>query len=376
MQSLNGIRNLTWSLDSTMASNKKHPAGQKKSASPVATIAKLERHPLSVRFALPTSDEERLALASDMEVNGQHNDIILFEGKVLDGWERYMGCLQKGITPKFKEYTGTDPGAVAFGTNMIRRRLSSVQKAVFAAEYMLYVEENEVGNRLSQKEVAKLACVGLTRLNEVLKLFRSDADEAKKMVQYLKETPEVTGPQLQKILIDCGVVNKPEEKIAPPASNDLDDDEADDDDESIDGAVDVDDLLDEDDEDETPAVRAKRKDDDKGEASNVHYLDGGRRIGHDKKAHETPASACASKFKAMTESERMDFVKFAWPTLRPALEKAIADGRITWEPAVAQADPSRAAFADAVDKLAVGKGKPRVAANDKPAPTKRGRKAA
>ena len=319
----------------------------------VPATTKLERHPLSEEFALPMSDEEQLALATDMQHNGQLQEVLLYQGKVLEGWGRYMACLQKGLTVRTKEYTGEAPVAAIFSANAVRRKLSSVQKAFFAARYYMHLESQ--GGRVSQKDVAKMGCVSLTKMNEVVQLLRSDHPKAKSAVEALRTNPDVSSIGLQTMLVDAGIIDPNERKQTTPAANapaigdPLPDDEGDDNDvDDLVGGADIDDLLD-DDDDATP-VRVS------GKGENVIPLNaggkGGGRVGHNHRATETPASATAKSFKALTEPERLDFVKFAWAVLRPAVEKAMADGRIEWPAQAAHADPSKAAMADIADVLA------------------------
>lgn len=321
------------------------------------TTTKLQRHPLSEKFSLPTTDEERLALGLDIRVNGQQYDIITYEGMVLDGWERYMACLQQGITPRFKEYKGTSPAAVAFGTNAIRRKLNSVQKALFGAKYFVHMQAE--GHAVTQKDVAKSACCSLTRLNEIVQLLRKvDTNEiAARCVAKLNTDADVTAAMLQNMLVEAGIVDLNDRKpAAPPAgarSDDGDDDGlddlGDDSDRSVDmlGGADIDDLLDDDDDDVEGAPR-KSNPEPRG--------DKGTKIGPDKRARETPASACARTFKALTEPERLDFVKFAWAMLRPAIETCIEQGRVEWPMLGASVDAGKAALADMASALAPTKG--------------------
>lgn len=316
---------------------------------PVKTTTKLQRHPLSEKFSLPTTEEERLALATDMESNGQHQEIILFEGMVLDGWERYMGCLQKGLTPLFKEYKGTNPAAVAFGANAIRRKLSSVQKALFGAKYFMFVQ-SEGSAGITQKTVAKSACCSLQRLNEIVQLLRkADTDEAAaRCVSKLSTNPDITTAMLQTMLADAGIVD-PDARSKPTTAltqgPDPDDDDGDDEgsdetsDDSVDllGGADIDDLLDGDD-----APASTRVPTSKGTTGNLPK----GRVGGDTRSRETPASAAAKSFKALTEPERVDFVKFAWAMLRPAVEACVDQGRIEWPRLAAHADAGKSAMAD------------------------------
>jgi hypothetical protein len=289
-----------------------------------------------------------------MRTNGQHQEIIRYEGMVLDGWERYMACLQVGLTPKFKDYEGSNPAAVAFGANAIRRKLSSVQKALFGAKYFVHAQSE--GTAITQKDVAKASCCSLQRLNEIVQLLRKvdDDPDAARCVATLSTNPDVTTAMLQTMLVDVGIVDaNARAKPAEPtrAADDGADDEEDGADDSVDdllGGADIDDLLD---GDEPVANRVPTPKGDKGNSTGV-------KIGKDKRSRETPASATARDFRALTEPERIDFVKFAWAMLRPAIETCLSQGRVEWPLFDAHADAGKAALADVTTVLAKAGAKP------------------
>jgi hypothetical protein len=351
----------------TKAPRKTKPA--KPAASPAATAPTtkgLDRHPLSEKFSLPTTEAERLALAEDMLVHGQHQEIVLFEGQVLDGWERYLGCVQRGITPKFKTYTGDSPAAVAFGLNAIRRKLNSVQKALFGAKYLLHMQSE--GHSVTQQQVAKSACCSLQRLNEIAQLIRAADSNTKaaKCLATLNTNPDVTAAMLQEMLVDANVINPNTRKPAAGLPNDFEGGEGDEDDDDIlgdasgDAAVDllggadVDDLLDGDDDDEA-ADKPKRDKKDK-------------RVGSDRNPRETPASLVSKHYRALTEPERVDFVQFAWAMLRPAIEQCLLQKRVEWPKAGVHADAGTAALANAAGVLAsAATGKAKASSKGKPA---------
>lgn len=333
----------------------------KKTAAKTTTPAttKLERHELSIYFGLPTNDDERLALGTHMERHGQQHEILLYEDKVLDGWERYMACLQKGITPKFRKYEGDDPASIAFGMNMVRRKLSAVQKAVFAAKF--YIHCTKAGKPVKQADVAKMSSVGLTRLSQMIKLYEADTSQSKRCIETLETNPDVTWSAVQSMLLDCKLVEPVQNKVTlnPSAVTISGDDE--DDDDITGGAISAllggDDLdpddLDPEDSDEdgddvtTTSAGAKVKRTAIGGDGDLELPErGSKRSNKDHRSKETPASVIARSFRSLTEPERLDFVKFAWPTLRPALEKTIAEGRIEWEFANAKKDPGAAALGD------------------------------
>jgi len=83
----------------------------------------------------PMLDEKEMeALRADVEVNGQINRIILYQGKILDGRNRYTVCEMLGIEPDVIEYPGDDPIGLVLSQNLHRRHLTTSQRAIIAAK--------------------------------------------------------------------------------------------------------------------------------------------------------------------------------------------------------------------------------------------------
>ena len=82
-------------------------------------------------------DEDYARLLDDIRANGfdQKQPVTLYQGEVLDGWNRTKACQELGIKPPTVIFTGTDADAIAFvmRTNK-RRNLNSGQWACIAAE--------------------------------------------------------------------------------------------------------------------------------------------------------------------------------------------------------------------------------------------------
>ncbi len=88
----------------------------------------------------PMMDSNRLGeLADDIKANGQQIEIELFDGKIIDGRNRYKACLIAGVEPLFMEVLPADPLQYVLSLNLQRRHLDSGQRAFVA----LNVEEYE-----------------------------------------------------------------------------------------------------------------------------------------------------------------------------------------------------------------------------------------
>ena len=66
------------------------------------------------------------------------DEIIIFEGKILDGRNRFNACKEVGVKPRFREYKGEDPLAYVMSTNLKRRHLTESQKAIVGRRYKVY----------------------------------------------------------------------------------------------------------------------------------------------------------------------------------------------------------------------------------------------
>jgi ParB-like chromosome segregation protein Spo0J len=78
-------------------------------------------------------DEANFAnLKADIEKNGILEPILIFEGRILDGRNRYRAGKQVGrLTPaKFKMFEGSysEAEAYVFSTNFLRRQMTAAQK--------------------------------------------------------------------------------------------------------------------------------------------------------------------------------------------------------------------------------------------------------
>lgn len=86
---------------------------------------------------------ELQSLAEDIKKHGQREPVVLFDGKVLDGRNRWMACLYAGVEPKTIDFTGNMQDALDFvwSTNRMRRQLTSSQAAACLVEREKFDEQ-------------------------------------------------------------------------------------------------------------------------------------------------------------------------------------------------------------------------------------------
>lgn len=94
----------------------------------------MKSHPLSEVF--PLMDKDELAkLAADIEANGLREPVVLYEGMILDGRNRWSACKRlKMQQVETVQYEGDNPAAFVVSVNLHRRHLSVSQRAMIAAE--------------------------------------------------------------------------------------------------------------------------------------------------------------------------------------------------------------------------------------------------
>ena len=105
----------------------------------------MQRHKYNIFPEINGEDYERLR--NDL-ANGydKRYPIYIYEGKILDGWNRYKICQELNIEPNYEEFIGSEIEALEFvmRTNK-RRNLSSSQWAVIA------LDNEELVNKLREE---------------------------------------------------------------------------------------------------------------------------------------------------------------------------------------------------------------------------------
>jgi hypothetical protein len=109
-------------------------------------------HPLADLFPLLQAVEFD-ELVADIKANGLREPIVLYQGQVLDGRNRYRACEAADVEPHFRKYDGDDPLAYVTSLNLHRRNLTTEQKREVIAK-LLKVQPNK-----SDRQLAKMAKV-------------------------------------------------------------------------------------------------------------------------------------------------------------------------------------------------------------------------
>jgi hypothetical protein len=105
----------------------------KSSETPARAQAKpFEFHPFADVFPL-MKGKEFAELVADIRDHGLNDQIVTFEGKVLDGRNRDRGCAEAGVKPRYHPFQGTEADARAFviSANIRRRHLDPAEKRRF-----------------------------------------------------------------------------------------------------------------------------------------------------------------------------------------------------------------------------------------------------
>jgi hypothetical protein len=121
-------------------------------------MSELKFHTLADIFPLMEGDEFD-ALVADIKANGQREPIVLYQGKILDGRNRYRACLAAGVGIKLSKHNDDcpyigDPVAYVISKNIHRRHLTAEQKRNLIAR--LLKASPEKSNNAIAKE-SKLA---------------------------------------------------------------------------------------------------------------------------------------------------------------------------------------------------------------------------
>lgn len=173
-------------------------------------------HPACKLFP-PLAALELQELADDIAVNGLRNAIVLLDGKLLDGRNRWEACKLAKVEPHFIEFVGDDPLGWVLSQNLTRRHLTASQKAVVALDLLPLLEKEAKqrqrqsnGYRKDRQSAQEFADRSTGKASEMAaRLTKSNARYVEKVKSISKEAPELIEE------IRCGRITVPDaEKLA------------------------------------------------------------------------------------------------------------------------------------------------------------------
>lgn len=154
----------------------------------------IQAHPLANIFPLLDGDEFA-ALAEDISEHGLREPVVLYEGKILDGRNRYRACRAAGIDCRFETFDGDDALAFVISLNLKRRHLSESQRAHVAAKVATFRQgaRSDIQPRANLHEVSPAEAAKLLNVSErSVKTARSVIEHGTPELQHEVEAGRVS----------------------------------------------------------------------------------------------------------------------------------------------------------------------------------------
>jgi hypothetical protein len=126
-------------------------------------MPELELHPICALFP-QLAEAELSELARDIKTLGQREPILLYEGRILDGRNRFLACRLAEVEPWTMQFDPVKakltPEQLVVSSNLRRRDLTPAQKAAIAVEWAERIEQDWAEGR-SNTFVARVDKTGV-----------------------------------------------------------------------------------------------------------------------------------------------------------------------------------------------------------------------
>jgi len=151
-------------------------------------------HPICLLFP-PLNREELEELAEDIRIKGLLHPIILFEGKILDGRNRYLACSMAGVKPRFVQWDGgSSPLQWVISENLVRRHLTSSQRAVIAHDLLPLLTNEAKARQTVGKKLSKVSSDGKGKASQVAaRITKTNRTYVQAIKSIDAEAPELLG---------------------------------------------------------------------------------------------------------------------------------------------------------------------------------------
>ena len=157
-------------------------------ANVVSFSGNLAFHPLADLFPLIEGQQFDELVASIRE-NGQLDAIVMLDGTILDGRNRYRACKVAGVQPLFEDFAGSNPAKFVAAKNVHRRNLTTNERALIAAKMASLTHGS---NRFERKakdieDVETSSMVSLNQAAELMGVSRDTVVSAKTILDHGSE---------------------------------------------------------------------------------------------------------------------------------------------------------------------------------------------
>ena len=143
-------------------------------------------HELSTVFTSFEDTVEFQGLVSSLKQYGLFEPILMWQGYIVDGRHRHMGCLEAGIKPEYEVLPDDMPFIVVrdrvIAANLMRRHLTTGQRAMTAAALANMTVGGDRGNQYGKSHTANLPDAKSNKeAAEQLKVSEKTVRNAKKL---------------------------------------------------------------------------------------------------------------------------------------------------------------------------------------------------
>lgn len=165
-----------------------------------------EHHEIASIFPL-FADSELEALTQDIRNHGLREAIWLYEGKILDGRNRYTACTQAGVMPSFRLYEGMDPVGFVVSLNLHRRHLNESQRGMVSANIARLAAHRPKENKT---ETAPIGAVNIPTQYEAAQML----NVGRRTVQRARVVQDEGAPELIEQVVQGNVAVSTASEVA------------------------------------------------------------------------------------------------------------------------------------------------------------------
>lgn len=124
-------------------------------------LPRFELHPLCAMYA-PIEGQEFEDLCDDIKRNGLRAMIVLHQGKILDGQNRYRACHATETSITTWDYNGSDPAGFVRSVNDRRRHETAAQRAMRESMRMEWAQKHTPESQVIVSQAERATSAGVS----------------------------------------------------------------------------------------------------------------------------------------------------------------------------------------------------------------------